>query len=329
VLFPGSGNHSQEKPAFAHAEEAVVAIFDRIRRGVRSDAPSDQADATEHLTLEPIPMHLAPEINQRVTITTGEHIPVPSRVEDSAGGAIIVADPALPLEFGDRLIVAWERENEWVSLDTRVLGVDERASVPTVHVAAGGRIRRFDDRRGDIRREVELPLELRVVQARALRFGRELHTHTVEVSSGALRFPTTAPLAPGDVLEARIRVGEGARDEVTARVRIIRVDSVSGSWRSVCTVALDEMLRSERARLLAIADATGREIAAEPAADVRNAVGEIDVAAFADALGVATPPMQPGVATPPTQDGVGGRDEPESLSTFEGVVDWLKRRGGN
>lgn len=264
-----------------------MAIFDRIRR---SRSTSTDAGADAHA----IPAHLLPDVNQRVTVTVGEHVPVPSRVEDLGNGDVHLAYPALPLETGDPIIVTWERDDAWFSMDTRVVAMDDRAAVPTIRVAASGRLSRYDERRTDARAAVELPIELRVVRARAIRPGRELHTYTVEVSSNAVRFVTSAPFAPGDLIEAKIQFGESGLDAASARIRIIRVDAVTGSWRSTCTAAFDEILRSDRARLVALADA------ATPAA--------------------------PTASAPPTADGVGGRDEPEPLGDLHGVVDWLRRR---
>jgi hypothetical protein len=272
-------------------EARGVAIFDRIRR--KAAAGGSNAPAPEQ-----IPAHLLPEVNQRVTVTMGEHVPVPSRVEDHVPGMLELAFPALPLEFGDQVVVTWERDSAWFSMNTRVLGIDEHATVPTIRIDAAGRLSRYDERRRDSRRAVSLPIELRVIRARALRPGRELNTWTVEVSSEAVRFATTAPFAPGDLLEAKLKLGEGRGDIVGVRIRIIRVDAVTGSWRSTCTATFDEILRSDRARIIA----------------------------FADSDAVATARGQVGAAEPTTADGVGGRDEPHDLGNLENVVEWLRRR---
>lgn len=280
-----------------------MAIFDRIRRP-RGAGTTTAAPLTHAL----IPEHLLPEINQRVTVTMGEHVPVPSRVEDVIGSGILLALPALPLEFGDRVVVTWERDDAWFSLEAPVLGIDARAAVPTVQISNAGRLARYDERRSDIRRVVKLDIDLRVVRARAVRPGHELHTHTVEVSSNAIRFESSAPFAPGDLIEATLHLGEGARDLVNVRVRVIRVDAVSGSWRSTCTAAYDEILRSDRARLVAVADARGVEVL-EP--DVEPASADPSEHA----------------SEPTTLDGVGGRDAPQELNDLHGVIDWLRRRG--
>jgi len=273
-----------------------VAIFDRIRRARAAATTADQSAA------HAIPAHLLPEVNQRVTLSMGEHVPVPSRVEDLGTGAIQLAYPALALAPDDQVVVTWERDDAWFSMDTRVTHVDDRAAVPTIRVSAAGRLSRYDERRADARVAAELPIELRVVRARAIRPGRELHTYTVEVSSTAVRFATSAPFAPGDLIEAKIKLGEGAGDVATARIRIIRVDAVTGSWRSTCTAAFDEILRSDRARIVAHADAA-------------NARG-----------GGASTQVDPAASPAPTADGIGGNDEPVGLGDLQNVVEWLRRR---
>lgn len=276
-----------------------MAIFDRIRRS----RPTDATVASPLST--PVPEHLLPRVNQRVTVSVGGGPAVPSRVEDVGRGGIQLADPALPLQFADSVVVSWEHDDTWVTLETIVTGLDRHAPVPTILVAPSGRLDRFDERRRDARRSVELPIALRVLRSRALRPGRELQTTVTEVSGGDLRFQSTAPFAPGDVLEARIRLGDGATDEVGARVRVVRVDTMHDTWRSSCVVTVDEMLRSDRARLLAVADATGIVL---------------------DDL-VAPPRDRSTASTAPTLDGVGGRDEPSGVSDYHGVLDWLRRRG--
>ncbi|MCW2962050.1 MAG: hypothetical protein JWM90_2437 [Thermoleophilia bacterium] len=273
-----------------------MALRDRIRRLRASTVSGAPEDATS--TMAPIPEHLLPEINQRVTVTMGEHVPVPSRIEDIQSGTIMLAQPALPLEFGDPVAVTWERDGEWFSLATRVLGLDGAASVPTVHIGASGRLSRYDERRNDVRRAIDLGIDLRVVRARAIRPGHELQTRTTELSANAIRFVTSAPFAPGDMMEMRLNVG--GDDYISARLRVIRLDAVTGSWRATCTAAFDDILRSDKSRLLALADAAGRDI--------------------------ETSAPLPHASIAPTLDGVGGRDEPEQLNTLDSVVEWLKRR---
>lgn len=279
-----------------------MAIFDRIRRHRHA---AGESSSTAVASLPPVPAHLLPEVNQRVSITMGEHVPVPTRVDDIVDGMIVLAAPSLALEFGDAVVMTWETDGAWSSLDTRVLGVDHSSTVPTVRVASAGRLSRYDERRADVRRSVELPIDLKVVRARALRPGRELQTRTSEVSSSALRFVTSAPFAPGDVVELRIRIGSGADDVVGARVRVIRIDAVTGSWRSTCTATFEEMLRTDKARLLAVVSSSG------------TARDEVPVTEL---------PPPPPTATPTTADGVGGRDEPEPVGTFDDAVAWLRRR---
>lgn len=285
-----------------------MALFDRIRRNRPASSTSHQALHG----LDQVPEHLLPEVNQRVTVTLGEHTPMPSRVEDRTEDTIVLADPALPLEFGDRILLTWEREDVWCSLETRVLGLHGEAAIPTVHIAAAGRFSRFDERRRDVRRAIELQLDLRIVRSRAVRTGHELQTATVEVGASALRFATSAPFAPGDLIESKIHLGGGA-DPVTARLRVIRVDSVTGTWRSTCTAAFDEMLRSDRARLLAHVSTTGRELE-----DTTGDSLPIEV--------IGEQQLERLAPSPPTQDGVGGRDEPMPIDSLEAAVEWIRRR---
>lgn len=284
-----------------------MAIFDRFRTRSAARAAAHAAEGPDQ-----VPAYLLPQVNQRVTVTLGERIPMPSRVEDLDATRIVLADPSLPLEFGDRVLLTWEQDDTWCSLETRVTGRDDRAAIPTVQIAAGGRFSRFDERRRDVRRAIELPLDLRITRSRAVRAGHELQTNTVEVSGAALRFATSAPFAPGDLVEATIKI-DGSSDPVTARLRVIRIDSVSGSWRSTCTAAFDEILRSDRARLLAIVQTNGREIDA--------AEGDL---LPTELLGDAV--LEHLVPSPPTADGVGGRDEPAPIGNLDEAVEWLKRR---
>ncbi len=272
---------------------ADVAIFDRIRRARAGGVPVAGADVQE------VPEHLLPEINQRVSIAAGVQSPVPSRVEDRGRNALQLAMPALELEFGDPVSLTWDGENSWIRFQTRVIGIDSNASVPTILVATEGVISRYDERRSDARRKVELPIELRIVSARSVLAGRELRTVTSEVGSDAIRFETTATFSPGDLVEARIRIGDGTADTVGTRLRVVRVDTHADTWRADCTATFDEILRSDRARLLAAADTIGV---------------------------IATEPMQPpAVSEPTTLDGVGGRDEPRTLTDLQHVIDYLER----
>lgn len=277
-------------------------MFERMRRNRRAAAASQGA------TVVRIPLRQLPDVNHRVSVAMGEHVPVPSRVEDARADALVLAAPALPLEPGDQVVVNWEEDGAWFTLTTRVSAVDRGASVPTIDLTTAGHLRRHDERRTTERMAVEFSADARVVQARAIRAGRALQVRTSEVGPGAIRFATSAPFAPEDVIEIKIALGTGVEDIVTARVRVIRVDSVSGSWRSTVTAAFDEILRSDRARLLATAASMVSKDAGPPAGD-----------------GLTGAPLTP--LAPPTPGGVGGRDEPESISTLDAAVEWLRRRG--
>lgn len=230
-------------------------LFSRFRRD------SDVPDAT--VTLPAV----LPKINQRITITRGLHDPVTSRVDDERGEAIVIASPNMPLETGDEVLVTWEEGGAWFRLETTVLHVDEDAMLPSVSIARRGRLVRFDDRRTDLRSDIALPLELRVIMARVMKQGRTLSTRTLELSSKAIRFTTSAPLAPGDVVELRVALPGG--EPIGARCKVIRMDSVTGSWRQTCTVVYEEILRSDRARLMAFLEANSTPASAfEPVNEV-------------------------------------------------------------
>lgn len=211
-----------------------MAMFSRFRRG---------AEFNEE---DPIPAIL-PEINQRVMIIRGGHDPVPSRIDDHRADDLVISLPSVPLENGDSVMVTWEEEGAWYSLDSNVSHLDANSPRPTISVNMRGRVNRFDDRRGDNRAEITLPLELRVLVARVVKPGRILRTHTSEISTTAFRFTTSAPFAPGDLIESTLTMGD--TETLTARLKVIRVDSTSGSWRQSCTATFDEILRSDRSRL--------------------------------------------------------------------------------
>lgn len=213
-----------------------MAIFDRFRR-MQTETPEPAA----------MPMVL-PGVNQRLMISRGGGDPVPTRVDDENDEQIIVAWPDIALEGGESVIITWEGDDGWYSLDTTVAGTTERALVPTISLDKRGRLRRYDDRRSDLRRRVAVPLELRVLVARVVKPGNVLSTQTVELAPNAIRFSTNAPFAPGDLIEARISLGDG--DAVSARIKIIRIDAVSGAWRQTATAVFEEMLRSDRSRLV-------------------------------------------------------------------------------
>lgn len=270
-------------------------IFDRIRR-VRRPRERGRSGVAEL-----VPLDQLPSVNQRVSITYGDHVPVPSRVEDLDRDGIVIAQPSLALEAGDEVLITWECDGTWCSFATRVLDIDAVSIVPTIRLDTSGQLRVHDERRITGRREMSVPVYVRVVRSRAIRAGRELELHTTELGGDAVRFASSAAFAPGDVLELRLALQDGVDVYVGARAHVIRVDSVTGSWRSAITVAFDDILRSDRARIIAAMENLGRAAQASDDADGARAVA-------------------------PTQDGVGGRDEPESISTLEAAVDWLRRR---
>ncbi|MCB0879380.1 MAG: hypothetical protein KDC46_10450 [Thermoleophilia bacterium] len=277
-----------------------MAIFDRIRRAAGRTTTAPPADIGE-----PVPVHLLPDINQRITIGTAHESPVPSRVEDRGTAQMQLAFPAIDVAFGDEVTLTWERDDTWFRLTTRVTGVDSRSAVPTILVSASGHLSRYDERRSDLRRRIEFPVELRVLRARAIRAGRELHTYTTEVASSTITFATSAPFSPGDVVECKVLIGDGPDDVIGARLHVVRVDTHPGSWRSTCTGTIDEILRTDRARLMAAADAGGiatSELTPPDAHDPSSTASE-----------------------PPTQDGVGGRDEPQHSRNVQFVLEWLQR----
>lgn len=223
--------------------DAVMALFERFRN-LQTEPPP------------PAPPAVLPGVNQRLMITRGADEPVPTRVDDETEDQLIVAWPELALESGEHVMITWEGEDGWYGLDTTVVDLIERASVPTVALAKFGRLTRFDNRRGDLRRQLELALELRVLLARVVKPGTTLNLSTMEISASAVRFSTSAPFSPGDMMEARLWLGEV--DSISARLKVIRIDAVAGSWRQTVTATFDEILRSDRSRLVSFLETAAR-----------------------------------------------------------------------
>lgn len=248
-----------------------MALFSRFRRGQHgrhADAAAENAAAAR----SGLPL---PRVNQRVTVLTAGHEPVPSRVEDEVGDTLVIASPNFPLEENEPVVVSWETEDGWYSLRSTVVHVDEHQRLPTVAIHALGNVSFHDERRSSIRREVALDLYLQPVLARVVKPGRDLRTHTVDIGTRGLTFTSSAPLAPGDVLEGRLVLTAG--EPIGTRLRVIRVDSVQGSWRQAVTAVFEEMLRSDRGRLAAFLQAMPqpehvvdeRELPGQAAADFR------------------------------------------------------------
>lgn len=282
-------------------------IFDRMRRSRRPVHEYTNTDASmQSSRKQGIKVMLTdrelPEINERITVTMGEHIPVPSRIEDISDFSIEMAEPSLPLSIGDNIVITWESSGVWCSFSTTVELIDSLSTVPTVQVSRRGYLTRHDERREGIRHKAGFSAALRVIQARAIRSSQELTVRTSEIGDDAIQFVSSASFSPNDIVEARVSLGS-VSDDVNMRLKVIRVDSVSGSWRCTITASYEEILRSDKARLLA---------------NAANFASQNDGQQLTDKLEAITPPV--------TEDGVGGRDEPESISTLQAAVEWLKRR---
>jgi hypothetical protein len=232
-----------------------MAIFPRFRRSDNSE-----------LLPPPAPRELLPHINQRVTVLRAGHPPVPSRVEDEHPGFFTIASPNFALADGEQIVVSWESEDGWYSLESVVERVTEDNHLPTVDIASRGRLSRHNDRRGDLRVSASRTLSVRPVLARVVKPGRTLDTHTVEISAKAISFTTSAPFAPGDIVESTLELGEGVT--IGARLKIIRVDAATDSWRQVCTAMFDEILRSDRAMLMTFLES--QQGASAPTAPIGN-----------------------------------------------------------
>ncbi len=218
-----------------------MGLLSRFRRG----ADLDQASQT----LRTIPV---PRINARVMVARGGRQPYPSRVEDSGLGYLMLAAPGILLEPGDPVSLTWEDGDGWFTMNTEVVETDLDSFRPTVEVSISDRVRRFADRRDGGRRRVSTPIDLTVVAAKSVREGQELRTRTTDVATDAIRFTTSAPLAPGDTLESSLHIGSQA--PIRAQLRVIRVDISANSWRNTCVAAVAEILPSDRARLVAWVD---------------------------------------------------------------------------
>jgi hypothetical protein len=232
-----------------------MAIFDRFRK------PARTSNASAVPAVGP-----RPEINQRVTVRLGAGTPAPSRVDDESANGLVLSLPSLPLEVGDRVEVAWESESGWFHLDTEVREIEEGGNLPTVTVAREGALSRHADRRGSTRASIQLPIEVRVITSRAVKPGQVLATTTREIGTEAISFATSAPFAPGDVLEALLTLPAG--DVASMRLRLIRVDAIASAWKQTGTAVMDDSLRSDRTRIATLLDgavaAASAEVVAEP-----------------------------------------------------------------
>lgn len=247
-----------------------MGILDRFKR-TRSNSASSSSDDNQVLNADGTIATILrssdheyelPGINQRVTIGFAGRPPVPSRVDDRVADGVVLADPGLPLEASDVVTMSWESEGGWFGLETEVTEV-VAGTVPSIVVASDGRLQRYAHRRKSIQREISVPLELRVAVARTVKTGQVLATRTVELGDEVIRFVTSAPLAPGDFMEARVDIPHQAA--IRARVKVIRMDTSSGAVRQTCTVVLDEILRSDRTRLEAFLEHSDGDLLTRPA----------------------------------------------------------------
>jgi hypothetical protein len=223
-------------------------MFSRFRRAEHE--PDDEQPTVPH--------ELLPHVNQRVTVWARGRSPEPSRVEDETGESIVLSAPSQPIEDGEPISLTWEGDDCWFRFETTAhIEPPSLATggvrLPTVVVSSKGHLSRFDERRKDLRARVHLDLNLRVVMARGLRAGLELSTHTIDLGTDTVTFETTAPLQPGDMLEARITLEPG--EWISARLKITRVDVTSGGVRQRCMASYDDILRSDRSRIGAYLEA--------------------------------------------------------------------------
>lgn len=221
-----------------------MALFSRFRRS-HDESPAPTASV------------VLPRINQRVTLFRGSDEPSPTRVEDETETGVVVAAPDIALAPGDNVTLSWEGDTGWYMLETHVTDRDDTSTLPTLELARNGQVTRFQNRRNTLRLPVTLPVEVTVVTAGAVTAGRVLTTETTELSTNALRFTTSAPFVPGDAMEIRLALQVG--DDINGRVKVIRMDTIDGSWRSACTAVFHNMLQSDRSRLAAWIEAHAQE----------------------------------------------------------------------
>jgi hypothetical protein len=215
-----------------------MALFSRFRQATKPAAePAGE------------PHPLLPHVNQRVTIWAEGRAPEPSRVEDETADSIVIAAPSLQLEDGEPVSLTWEGEDGYFRLETTAVGGRGGISLPTITVSSRGQLQRFDERKRQLRRKVELDLSLRVVMSRGLRPGIELQTKTSEIGDHALTFETTAPLELSDQLEAKLALPDST--SISMRLKIMRVDVTRGGIRHECSAVYDDILRSDRSRIAA------------------------------------------------------------------------------
>lgn len=213
-------------------------IFSRFRQNsIQEEQPESQEQYFD-----------LPEINDRIMIVSAGHNPQPSRIEDDDSDEIVIASPNIPLDMDDHIVLTWERDEGWYSFETRVTGVQNNVRRPAIRVSKAGFVQFNGDDRRSMRKKARLPLELRIIMSRAVKPGHVLHTQCVELSASAIRFATSAPFAPGDIVEATLTLGP--TETLSMRVKVVRVDTHATSWKQEVSAVFDEILQSDRSRII-------------------------------------------------------------------------------
>ena len=225
----------------------VMEIFSRFRNRSAGD---NEAEAPEQA-----PSEILPAVNQRVAISRPGIPPVVTRVDDETETELVLSLPTMPLQEGESVYLTWEEYGRAFTFETTVTGLDLASHLPTLTVSRAGRMREMRESFRSGVAALARPLSIKIVVARELPGGQVLNTETVALSPTSLRFTTSAPLAAGDTVEASVYLDDEM--PVHMRCRVVRLDSMRDSWRRMCTVAVVEMLRSDRSRLMEALDSSG------------------------------------------------------------------------
>ena len=178
-----------------------------------------------------------PGVNSRVSLQLGEGArTVPSRIEDTRPGELVVAAPVdlppeeVPLE-GDVVLVGWASRSGWNQVPVVVRSVHRRP-VPALHTSVAGPVTSIQ-RRAYARAPENGPAEIVIGELTVI-------GHLLDLSEGGLRcvVGVNAPLEQGDCAGVRFVIDA---EPVNTDANIVRTRARSGVSRELglAFVAID------------------------------------------------------------------------------------------